>query len=185
MPYLQAPGGSSDSVEVESITVTAAITAGFGGGGGAGGGGQYGEWHVRRDPPAGEPEFIDVSFKPTPQNCADARFLLGQATGKLNEYNALKNTFANDHVDFAIKLGAAVAGIAATLGVGASMIEVWNAAFAAAERARAAAAAAGGVVLAIGLAAVYAVIYIDRDRWEAVVADAKADRDRLCGPGQT
>lgn len=185
MPYLQAPGGSSDSVEVDSITVTAAITAGFGGGGGAGGGGQYGEWHAKREQPTGEPEFIDVAFKPTPQNCADARFLLGEATQKLNEYNALKNTFANEHVEFAGKLAAAVVGIAGMLGVGAGMIEVWNAAFAAAERARSAAAAAGGPVLAIGLAAVYAVIYIDRDRWDAVVNDAKADRDRLCGSGQT
>lgn len=71
MPYLQASGGSSGSVEVDSITVTAAITAGFGGG--AGGGGQYGD----------------------------------------------------------------------------------------------------------------AVIYIDQGRWEAVVNEAKPDRDRLCGPGQT
>lgn len=63
MPYLSAPGGSSDSVEVDSITVTAAITAGFGGGG-AGGGNPMGGWHATREPSSEEPLFIDISLSP-------------------------------------------------------------------------------------------------------------------------
>jgi hypothetical protein len=184
MPYLSAPGGSSDSVEVDSITVTAAITVGFGGGG-AGGGNPMGGWHAVREPANPDEPFVDIAFKPEPQNCADARFLLSQATGKLNEYNTLKNIFANDHADVAVKIAAGTAGVAATLGIGASMIQVWNTAKALAASIAAEIGAAGSTALAIGTLSVGIVLYIDRDRWDAVVAAAQADRDRLCGTGTT
>lgn len=185
MPFLSAPGGSPDSVEVDSITVTAAISAGFGGGGGGGVGNPMGGWHITREMDDGDGSFIDIAFKPEPQNCAEARYLLGQAIGRRNEYDTLKNIFANEHLDFALKLSAATAGVGAALGVGSSMLQVWNAAVTAANTARAAVTAAGGAVIGIGLASVYAVIYIDRDRWDAVVAEAQADKDRLCGTGST
>jgi hypothetical protein len=140
---------------------------------------------VARDPRAlvGGTAVHRHLLKPDPQNCADARYLLGQATGKRNEYNALKNTFANDHVDFALKMAAATAGVGAALGIGASMLQVYNTAKAIATTVLADVAAAGGALLGIGTLTVGIVIYIDRDRWDAVVAEAQADKDRLCGTG--
>lgn len=42
---------------------------------------------------------------------------------------------------------------------------------------------AGSAAVAIGALSVGIVLYIDRDRWDAVVAQAQADKDRLCGAG--
>lgn len=182
MPFLCAPGGSSDSVEVSSVTVFAAINAGFGGGG-AGAGSPSGGWEIRRDDDDNEPLFIDIEYRPEPTNCADARYLLGQAQQKLNEYNGLKNVFANEHVEAGLQIAAATAGVAASLGLGASILEVYNWAKGAAASVRAAIVSAGGAALGIGTLSVYIVLYIDRDRWESVVAEATADKNRLCGSG--
>ncbi|MGH1557921.1 hypothetical protein ACRAWD_09385 [Caulobacter segnis] len=101
---------------MDSVTVTAAITAGFGGGGGAGGGDQYGEWHVKREQSASEPEFIDIASSrrlrtaPTRASCSVKLKTRSSTSGQ----RAGKNTFANEHVEFATKLGAAIAGTAGT-----------------------------------------------------------------------
>ncbi len=182
LPHLSAPGGSPDSVKVDPITVYAAISSGFGGGG-AGAGDPPGGWDIEREDDDEEPLFIDIEYRPTPTNCADARYIFGQAQQKLNEYNEFKNVFANEHVEAGVKIAAATAGVAASLGLGASILQIYNHAAAAAAGVRAAIISAGGAALGIGTIAVYIVLYIDRDRWESVVAEAKADKDRLCGPG--
>lgn len=183
MPYLSSPGGGSDSVEVDSVTVTAAVTTGFGGGGGSGGHDPMQGWHIEREPTNPEEPFVDIAFKPEPQNCNEARFLLGQATGKRNEFNTLKNIFANEHLDIAQKIAEKTAGLAALLGIGASMAAIWNKTLEVRAVIMAELGMAGSAALSIGALSVGIVLYIDRDRWDLVVAQAQADKDRLCGPG--
>ncbi|MCK5909663.1 MAG: hypothetical protein KAG62_06895 [Caulobacter sp.] len=182
MPYLSAPGGGGDSVEVDSLTITAAISTGFGAGGGGSNNPMQG-WHIERHPSDPGDPFVDISFKPDPQNCNEARFLLGQAKQKQTEFNTLKNVFDNDHADIAQKIAEKTIGLGALLGIGASMAVIWNKV----KEVRAAIMAelgmAGSAAVAIGALSVGIVLYIDRDRWDAVVAQAQADKDRLCGSG--
>lgn len=182
MPYLSVPGGGSDSVEVDSVIITAAVTTGFGGGGG-GVGNPMGGWHIVREPANPDEPFIDIEFKPEPQNCNEARFLLGQATGKRNEFNTLKAIFDNDHVELATKIAEKTAGLAALLGIGASMAAIWNKTKEIRTVIMAELGLAGAAATTIGALSVGIVLYIDRDRWDLVVAQAQADKDRLCGPG--
>ncbi len=183
MPTMQTP--NNDSVEVSPVYVSYALNAGMTGGG-AGGGGGLGGQHNERDPGNdNEVDFIEVSYRPTPRNCADANFLLDQATRKKAEYDTMKNIFANDHADFVLKLTPILAGVAAALGLGAGPQVLWNKVMEVANAAKLALEAEAGVVIGIGTAAVITVIYIDRDRWDIAVQQAQADQARLCGSSQT
>ncbi|WP_457825599.1 hypothetical protein, partial [Staphylococcus aureus] len=84
----------------------------------------------------------------------------------------LKNVFDNDHADIAQKIAEKTIGLGALLGIGASMAVIWNKV----KEVRAAIMAelgmAGSAAVAIGALSVGIVLYIDRDRWDAVVAQA-------------
>ncbi|WP_143324227.1 hypothetical protein [Caulobacter sp. X] len=83
MPYFSAPGGGGDSVEVDSLTITAAISTGFGAGGGGSNNPMQG-WHIERHPSdPGEP-FVDISFKPDRQKLQRSALLAWSGKAKTN-----------------------------------------------------------------------------------------------------